>query len=216
MASCLFIAALSGLLLGWWWPPAAAYFRRRYPTYPDLPSLAWQPWEPVCGMAVGVLLAIWLPNGGLSAWAAWGFAVTVILSARIDLACGVLAYRFSAGLAAGGWALQWWFGTGPDAMLASGLTAAALGMIAWLSHGGMGRGDVWFAAGIAGWFSLTEAWAFLCLAFGGGALVGIGWLVLGGRNRRAALPFGPFLAWAGITVMWFAERMGGWYEYIFE
>lgn len=213
MANQLFVAALSGLLLGWWWPAAAAYFHRRYPSAQMPVSLGWQSWEPVLGMVAGVLLAIWLPRGAVPAWAAWGFAIAVVLSARIDLACGVLAYRFSAGLAAGGWALQWWNGTGGEALLASALTAAAMGLIAWASRGGMGHGDVWFAAGIAGWFSLSETWAFLCVAFISGALVGLGRLACG-RSRREALPFGPFLALSGIVVMWFGERLGGGYGYI--
>ncbi len=213
MGNYFFVAALSGLLAGLWWPYLGAYFSRRYRVSVSMPILPWQSWEPVAGMVIGVLLAIWVPTS-LPLWAAWWFALAALLAARIDLFCGVLPYRFSAGLALCGWAVQWWAETGVESLLASAATAGLMGLIAWVSRGGMGGGDVWFAAGMAAWLSPLTAWMFVCTAFIGGAVVGGAYWLQHGRQRGMTIPFGPCLAVAGIWVLWFGERMSGWSEQI--
>lgn len=87
------------------------------------------------------------------------------------------------------------------------ITAAAAGvfflLIAILSRGGMGGGDIKLAAmmgAFLGWPSIVFA---LLVAFTTGAAVGLFLIASGRRSRKDAIPFGPSLA-AGAIVAWFA------------
>ncbi|HEV3400422.1 MAG TPA: A24 family peptidase [Acidimicrobiales bacterium] len=73
---------------------------------------------------------------------------------------------------------------------------------------GMGFGDVRlsFVLGLMlGWLSLGHVVAGMFLGFVLGAVVGLGLVVVTGRSRKDALPFGPFLA-AGAVVAVFVGR----------
>ncbi len=211
MASSVFVAACGGLILGLCWPRVGIYFRQRYPTKQMMPQVPWRPWEPVAGMVMGILLWVWRPEH-ISAGAVFWFAMVALLAARIDLFCGVLPYRFSIGMAVVGWGVQWESGYITESILVGMATAVLMSFIVWISRGGMGGGDIWFAAGIATWFSAMEAWTFLCIAFISGAIYGIGYYLYHGCRRGLALPFGPFLAIAGIIVVWLGEQMSEYCE----
>jgi leader peptidase (prepilin peptidase)/N-methyltransferase len=79
------------------------------------------------------------------------------------------------------------------------------GAVAWVllllvhlvSPAGMGFGDVRlaFVLGLMlGWLSFSHVVAGLFLGFVLGAVVGLGLVVVAGRSRKDAVPFGPFLA----------------------
>lgn len=73
----------------------------------------------------------------------------------------------------------------------------------------MAEGDMKMFAGIGallGWQALPSA---LLLAAGVGAVVGIGLIVLGGRERGKPIPFGPYLALGGICSVFFGPQMRG-------
>jgi leader peptidase (prepilin peptidase)/N-methyltransferase len=54
----------------------------------------------------------------------------------------------------------------------------------------------------------------ILLAAASGALLGVGLIVLRGRDRRRPLPFGPFLAMAGwIAMMWGPQLAGGYLRF---
>jgi leader peptidase (prepilin peptidase)/N-methyltransferase len=66
-----------------------------------------------------------------------------------------------------------------------------------VSPAGMGFGDVRlsFVLGLMlGWLSLGHVVAGLFLGFVLGAVVGLGLVIVAGRSRKDAVPFGPFLA----------------------
>ncbi len=76
-------------------------------------------------------------------------------------------------------------------------------LIAVVSRGGMGWGDVKLAAliGLATGFPLVFVAIIMAAVFGG--IVAVGLLIAGRRKRREAIPFGPFLALAAmITLLW--------------
>jgi leader peptidase (prepilin peptidase)/N-methyltransferase len=69
-------------------------------------------------------------------------------------------------------------------------------LIWYLRPGGIGFGDVRFAALLGlfvGWLGPGELFVALFAACLSGAAVGVPWAIIGGGGRRLAIPFGPFL-----------------------
>jgi len=105
-------------------------------------------------------------------------------------------------------------------MIEPGIASAALGggigfalflLIALVSRGGMGWGDVKLAAliGLATGFPLV----FLSIIMGAilGGIVAVALVIAKKRKRRQTIPFGPFLAVAAmITLLWGSNIMS-WY-----
>jgi leader peptidase (prepilin peptidase)/N-methyltransferase len=94
-----------------------------------------------------------------------------------------------------------------------GIAAAAgfLLLIAVISNGGMGGGDVKLAGMVGlylGW-PLASLALFLSLVTGG--LAGVYLLVSGRKKRQDPLPFAPFIAIGGLLALFFGEKMLHWY-----
>jgi leader peptidase (prepilin peptidase) / N-methyltransferase len=127
--------------------------------------------------------------------------LVVLPAAGVALACSVLA---TPG--------RWWV-----PVAAAGGAAAFLGLL-WLVYPrGMGFGDVKLALLLGAVLGASVIPA-LAIAFFAGALLGAALLVRVGRTaRKAAVPFGPFLAagallalWCGPAMLnWYADRIGG-------
>lgn len=66
---------------------------------------------------------------------------------------------------------------------------------------GLGYGDFKLLAALGAWLGWQSLLPILLLASLGGSLVGIGLILLKGQSRSAAMPFGPFLAGAGFTML---------------
>ena len=109
-----------------------------------------------------------------------------------------------------------WLGSIGPHPIVSAAAGAAVGfalllLVALLARGGMGWGDVKFAAfmGAATGFPLIFV-ALFCGIFIGG-ITGVILLVSGKRSRKQAIPFGPFLAiGTGATLLW-GTQMLSWY-----
>jgi leader peptidase (prepilin peptidase)/N-methyltransferase len=68
---------------------------------------------------------------------------------------------------------------------------------------GMGYGDFKLLAMLGAWMGWQTLPVVVLLSSLVGAIVGIGLIVLHGRDRRQPMPFGPFLAAAGwIALLW--------------
>jgi leader peptidase (prepilin peptidase)/N-methyltransferase len=68
---------------------------------------------------------------------------------------------------------------------------------------GMGHGDFKLLAAIGAWLGWQYLPTVILMSAIVGAAVGIGLIVFKGRDRQAAIPFGPYLAAAGwITMLW--------------
>jgi len=101
-----------------------------------------------------------------------------------------------------------------------GIASAALGgaigfaiflLIALVSRGGMGWGDVKLAAliGLATGFPLV----FVAIIMGAilGGIVAVPLLIAKKRNRRETVPFGPFLAVAAMVTLLWGSNILNWY-----
>jgi len=99
----------------------------------------------------------------------------------------------------------------PDALLTGAGAGALFLLIALVSRGGMGGGDIKLAVvmgAFLGWPAITVA---LLAAFTTGAIVGVLLIATGRRARKDAIPFGPFLA-VGAVAAWFgASALIAWY-----
>lgn len=90
-----------------------------------------------------------------------------------------------------------------DALLTAAGAGAFFLLIALVSRGGMGGGDIKLAAmmgAFLGWPAIAFA---LLVAFTTGAAAGVYLIASGRRSRKDPIPFGPSLA-AGAMVAWFA------------
>jgi leader peptidase (prepilin peptidase)/N-methyltransferase len=100
---------------------------------------------------------------------------------------------------------------GKDMLIASLLGGGLLLLIVIVSRGGMGDGDVKFAAALGlwlGWQSLllTLFLSFVIGGFGGGLL-----LLLKIKGRKDMIPFGPFIALGAFIALLYGNQIITWY-----
>lgn len=160
--------------------------------------------------AASLLAAVALALTGLNGWVlaayAW-WAATMIVLAFVDLAAMLLPLRISIASAAGFLGLLAAAGdqhAWRRAAIAAVTLAVLLTILAILARGQLGWGDVAVAVPLAaalGWHSWHAVYAGVLLGFGSAALVAITLRKTGHLPRGAALPLGPFLIGAALTVV---------------
>ena len=74
---------------------------------------------------------------------------------------------------------------------------------------GMGYGDFKLLAALGAWLGWQALPAVILISSALGALIGITMLVTGLTKRSEPVPFGPYLAGAGIIAMFFGESLAG-------
>ena len=171
------------------------------------------PRYPIVELATGVLFAYcawtWGPSMTAVVWS--GFGACVLALGLIDWETTLLPDDLTlpllwAGLIAA--ALQW---------TPVGLSAALWGAVAgylslWLIYWafklltgkeGMGYGDFKLFAALGAWFGWQALVPMILMASVIGAIVGIGMKFSTGLREGGYVPFGPFLAGAGLTAMVF-------------
>ncbi len=105
-----------------------------------------------------------------------------------------------------------WSMLGYKASIIGGVTGFVLFyLVAVLSRGGMGGGDIKMMAmlgGIMGWKSVLLT-TFL------GSLLGSVWgvflMIFRGKGRKTKIPFGPFLAAGAVITLFFGQEIFAWY-----
>jgi leader peptidase (prepilin peptidase)/N-methyltransferase len=109
-----------------------------------------------------------------------------------------------------------WFGESIGMRVAYAALGGAIGflvflLIALVSRGGMGWGDVKLAAliGLATGFPLVFVAIIMAAILGG--IVAVILLVTRRRGRREMIPFGPFLAVAAMVTLLWGSSILGWY-----
>ncbi|MGI9860042.1 prepilin peptidase [Moorella naiadis] len=101
------------------------------------------------------------------------------------------------------------------ALLGAGLGGGLLLLIAVLSRGGMGGGDVKVALVMGLFLGWPETLLALFLAVLAGAVVGLMLMLLEHRGRRDPLPFTPFLALGTMSTIWWGTTIINWYTTTF-
>lgn len=168
---------------------------------------------PLVELATGVLFAYCAWTWGLSITAlAWsGFGACVLTLGLIDWDTTLLPDDLTlpllwAGLIAA--AMQW-----TSVGLSTALWGAVAGYVSlWLIYWafklltgkeGMGYGDFKLFAALGAWFGWQALVPMILMASVIGAIVGIGMKFSSGLREGGYVPFGPFLAGAGLTAMVF-------------
>jgi leader peptidase (prepilin peptidase)/N-methyltransferase len=109
------------------------------------------------------------------------------------------------------WLTQWVVTGVANAALGGGIGFAIFLLIAIVSRGGMGWGDVKLAAliGLATGFPLV----FFAIIMGAilGGIVAVALVIAKKRKRRETIPFGPFLALAAMVTLLWGSNILSWY-----
>ena len=167
-----------------------------------------------------------LVTGALSAFAAWHFGFGWAAAGALLFIWALVALSFidfDTQLLPDSITLPLlWLGllfnlTGVYVPLAVAVVGAALGyLILWSVYWlfklvtgkeGMGYGDFKLLAAIGAWLGWKILPVVILLSSVIGALVGIGLIVLARRGRSVPIPFGPYLAGAGLVALFWGERI---------
>jgi len=109
------------------------------------------------------------------------------------------------------WLTQWIVTGVANAALGGGIGFGIFLLIALVSRGGMGWGDVKLAAliGLATGFPLV----FLSIIMGAilGGIIAVALVIAKKRKRRQTIPFGPFLALAAMITLLWGSNILSWY-----
>jgi len=100
-----------------------------------------------------------------------------------------------------------------DAVIGAAAGYLALWSIYWLfklatGKEGMGYGDFKLLAALGAWMGWTMLPTIILLSSVVGAVVGIALIVFAGRDRNKHIPFGPYLAGAGLIALVYGDRIG--------
>ncbi|MFT4195216.1 prepilin peptidase [Ottowia sp.] len=170
--------------------------------------------------------AVELATGLLFAWCAWRWGVTWTAGAWCLFAAVLVALTLIdwdttllpddltlpllwAGLIA---SMTGWTGVAlPDAVWGAIGGYLSLWLVYWafkLATGkeGMGYGDFKLFAALGAWFGWQALVPIILMASVIGAIVGIGLKLMSSLREGGVVPFGPFLAMAGITAMIFGPQ----------
>ena len=168
---------------------------------------------PLVELATGALFFVCIWRWGMTptGWAWSGFSAALLTLALIDWDTTLLPDDITlpllwAGLVAA--ALQW-----TSVPLSSALWGAVAGYLSlwsvyWVfklvtGKEGMGYGDFKLFAALGAWFGWQALIPIILMASVIGALVGIAMKFSSGLREGGYIPFGPFLAGAGLTAMLF-------------
>ncbi len=76
---------------------------------------------------------------------------------------------------------------------------------------GMGYGDFKLFAALGAWLGWQQLPLVILLAAAAGAVLGIAAIAIQGRDRAQPMPFGPYLAIAGLVAFLWGDAIIGWY-----
>ncbi len=190
-------------VLSWLWLKGKCrYCRERIrPRYPLVELLT-------AALFIGVFL-----RWGLSAWTLAGWALTVILVACsfIDLDEGIIPDVITIPGVILGLAVSFFTLGFLPALWGALAFGGVLFLVAVISNGGMGGGDVKLAAVIGSFTGLPGAFITLLLSSFLGAVYGVTLMLVGRAGRKTPVKFGPFLAVAAYTAYLFAREIIAWY-----
>lgn len=162
------------------------------------------------------LLAAWYFGVSETAIAAWVFSWILLAAAIIDLKTTLLPDNLTLPLMWLGILLAL-TGFGTTVTLENAVLGAMAGYLAlwsiyWLfklitGREGMGYGDFKLLAALGAWLGWQQLPMVLLLSAGVGAVVGIGMILFLKHDKRIPIPFGPYLASAGLLSYYFGDTL---------
>lgn len=174
------------------------------------------PRYPLVELSTGALFSYCVWHwGGTATGLAWcGFSAAILALALIDWDTTLLPDSITqpllwAGLIVAG--LKWSNVTLPDALWGAVAGYLSLWLVYWsfklvTGKEGMGFGDFKLYAALGAWFGWMALVPIILMASVIGAIVGIALKFSTGLREGGYVPFGPFLAAAGLTAMIFGPQ----------
>jgi leader peptidase (prepilin peptidase)/N-methyltransferase len=172
---------------------------------------------PVVELAAGLLAALAIWHFGAT-WAGLGAVLlgfALLTLALIDLDTQMLPDSMTLPLLWLGLLFNLWgvFAPLQDAVIGAMAGYLSLWSIYWLfrlatGKEGMGYGDFKLLAALGAWFGWTALPAIILLSSVVGAVAGISMIVFARHERSVPIPFGPYLAGAGLLALYFREPLG--------
>lgn len=163
-------------------------------------------------LCAALFLGVYL-RWGLSTITATGWVFTVILlaAAFIDIDHGIIPDRLTypgiiAGLILSSRTLAFL-----PALYGTLAFGGFMLVVAFISNGGLGGGDVKLAAVIGAFTGLTGSAVTLLLASFSGAIFGLTVMIVEKTGRKTPVKFGPFLAVSAYAAFLFADAIASWY-----
>jgi len=172
---------------------------------------------PLVEALTGLLAAAAALQFGATAAGAGALVLTFFLIALtfIDLDTQLLPDDLTLPLLWIGLAFNLWGTFAPiaDAVVGAMAGYGILWSVYWLfklvtGKEGMGYGDFKLLAALGAWFGWQALPSIILLASVVGATVGIAMMVLARHRREVPIPFGPYLAGAGLLALYFAQPLG--------
>ena len=198
------IPVLSYLALGGKCAACKAPISVRYPIVEAITAFLWV----LCGLQFGVSTAL--------AGAMFLTAVLVVLTA-IDLDHQLLPDSLTLPLVWIGLLLNIdnTFVSLESAVLGAVFGYLCLWTVFWLfkivtGKEGMGHGDFKLLAALGAWFGLAALPTIVLLSSVVGAVLGVALIVTGKQDRETPMPFGPFLAGAGLIHLFYPSILLTW------
>jgi leader peptidase (prepilin peptidase)/N-methyltransferase len=168
--------------------------------------------EALTGLLFGFVA--WTVGPGIAAWTAMAFVAAMVALAFIDFDTQLLPDDITLPLIWAGLLLNLW---GIYTDLASAVIGAMAGYLSlwsvyWLfklltGKEGMGYGDFKLLAAIGAWLGWQVLPLTILLSSLVGAVVGIGLIVLARHGRNVPIPFGPYLAIAGVIALFWGKAL---------
>jgi len=84
-------------------------------------------------------------------------------------------------------------------------------LVAVVSRGGMGGGDIKLTAMMGAFLGLRDLGVAVFIGLLAGSVVGIALMIAGLKTRKDAIPFGPFLALGGVCAVFWGRPFVAWY-----
>jgi len=98
-----------------------------------------------------------------------------------------------------------------DSLAALLLGGGLFYLVAVLSRGGMGGGDIKLTAMMGSFLGMRDLGVAVFVGLITGSVVGIALMAAGRKTRKDAIPFGPFLALGGICAVFWGSALVEWY-----
>jgi len=167
------------------------------------------PMYPLVEAAIGLLITLAYLRFGLGV----EFCVTATVSAVlviitvIDLQHRIIpdkitlpgiVFGFAAGFYLEGWR---------DSLIGFLVGGGLFYLIAVLTRGGMGGGDIKFIAGAGALVGWQKVLLIIFIGAVAGSVVGIILMALKGQSRKSMIPFGPFLALGTLVTLYFGDTL---------
>ncbi len=171
---------------------------------------------PLVELLMGLLcvFAVWQFGLGIEAFALIVFSGLLLALSGIDIHTTLLPDQLTYPLLWIGLLLS--LGTvfvGPvDAILGALVGYLSLWSVYWAfklltGKEGMGHGDFKLLAALGAWMGYTAILPIVLISAVVGAIIGSLWLVIKSKDGATPIPFGPYLALAGLIWMYFGEQL---------